>query len=320
MRREGSPWTGLATIVGKEMADHLTSARMRVLEALVVLIAAGTIYASISTLRQTSGDDPFLFLRVFTMAEQPLPSFLSFLGFFVPLMSIALGFDAINGEFARRTLSRVLAQPIYRDALILGKFLAGLGTVALTLLALWLLVTGAGLVFLGVPPGGEAVARGIAFLFVTVAYAGVWLALAMLLSTLFRQAATAALVALAVWLLFAVFWSMIVQIVSAALVEQPADLLGAVRAATERAELELALSRISPNTLFGEATLALLSPETRSLGLVYMGQLQGAVVGAPLPLAQSLLLVWPHLTGLVAAAILLFTITYVIFQRQEIRA
>ncbi|RME48326.1 MAG: ABC transporter permease, partial [Caldilineae bacterium] len=42
--------------------------------------------------------------------------------------------------------------------------------------------------------------------------------------------------------------------------------------------------------------------------------------GAPLPLRQSVLLIWPHLTGLVAATILLFALGYVLFQRREIRA
>ena len=42
-------------------------------------------------------------------------------------MAIGLGFDAVNGEHNRRTLSRILSQPIYRDALLFGKFLAGLG-------------------------------------------------------------------------------------------------------------------------------------------------------------------------------------------------
>ena len=60
------------------------------------------------------------------MAQDPLPSFIALLGFLIPLVAIALAFDAINGEFNRRTLSRILAQPIYRDALLLGKFLAGL--------------------------------------------------------------------------------------------------------------------------------------------------------------------------------------------------
>lgn len=39
-----------------------------------------------------------------------------------------------------------------------------------------------------------------------------------------------------------------------------------------------------------------------------------------LPLGQSLLLIWPQLTGLLAAVIVMFTIAYALFQRQEIRA
>ena len=48
-------------------------------------------------------------------------------------------------------------------------------------------------------------------------------------------------------------------------------------------------------------------------------QLQGAI-SAPLPFAQSVALIWPQVTGLIAAAIGLFTIAYVAFQRQEVRA
>jgi ABC-2 type transport system permease protein len=43
-------------------------------------------------------------------------------------------------------------------------------------------------------------------------------------------------------------------------------------------------------------------------------------VPTPLPLNQSVLLVWPQLTGLIAGTIALFAVSYVLFQRQEIRA
>ncbi|MGB9521764.1 MAG: ABC transporter permease, partial [Anaerolineales bacterium] len=46
----------------------------------------------------------------------------------------------------------------------------------------------------------------------------------------------------------------------------------------------------------------------------------GAVMGSPLPLRQSLLLIWPQFTGLISITILLFALGYVLFQRQEIRA
>ena len=58
----------------------------------------------------------------------------------MPLIAICLGFDAINGEHNRRTLSRILAQPIYRDALLFGKFAAGLITLAICLTVLWALL------------------------------------------------------------------------------------------------------------------------------------------------------------------------------------
>jgi ABC-2 type transport system permease protein len=273
------------------------------------------VYAASQSLK-SGGQTEFLFLRLFTTAQQPLPSFVSFLGFLIPIVAIALGFDAINSEFNKRTLSRLLSQPIYRDALLLGKFLGALFTIGIMLLALWLLVTGMGIFFLGIPPSGEEVMRGLLFLLTTWAYAGVWLVLAIMFSAIFKQPATSALAALAVWLLFAIFWPIIVGVLT------PLYPLGndPFTAQLGQAQFEQFLSRVSPNTLFSEATIALLNPATRALGPVFYSQLQGAIIGAPLPLGQSVLLIWPHITGLVAAVILLFALSYVLFQRQEIRA
>ncbi len=311
MRREGSPWQGLGVVVLKELSDHLASARMRVLELLVVLTALAAVYAAITQVRDSTAQDPFLFLRLFTTAQDPLPSFVSFLGFLVPLMAIGLGFDSVNSEHNRRTLSRILSQPIYRDALLFGKFIAGLATLTISLIVLWLLVVGLGLLMLGVPPGGET-GRLLIFLAVSIAYAGVWLALAMLFSVIFRSPATAALVTLGLWLFLSVIWPALAPAIAQAFV--PAD---------DQAGLVFAaqmLSRLSPSTLFGEAVLAILHPTTRTLGAVYLSQLQGAVMGSPLPLWQSVLVAWPQIVGLVAASILLFVGGYVVFQRQEVRA
>src|SRR5580700_11210846 len=165
--RRGSPWTGLGTVVAKETADHLSSARMRVLEALVFLTAIAAAYAAIRSIRATIGESPFLFLRLLTMAQDPLPSFIALLGFLIPLVAIALAFDAVNGEFNRRTMGRVLAQPIYRDALLLGKFLGALLSLTIGLLSLWLLIVGLGLLLLGLPPNGEEMVRMVGFLVAT---------------------------------------------------------------------------------------------------------------------------------------------------------
>ena len=311
-RREGSALQGLGVVTLKELSDHMTSARMRVLEWLVVLVALAAVYAAITQIRAVTAEDPFLFLRLFTTAREPLPSFTAFLGFLVPLMAIGLGFDAVNGEHSRRTLSRILSQPIYRDALLFGKFLAGLATLSISLVVLWLITIGLGLIMLGVPPGAEEMARAFIFLLVTIAYAGVWLALAMLFSVIFRSAATAALVTLGLWLFMTLIWPALSPAIAQAFVPT-----------NDEATLVIAaqmLARLSPSTLYAEAVMAILHPATRTLGPVYISQLQGALMGSPLPLWSSVMVAWPQIVGLIAASILLFVGGYVAFQRQEVRA
>src|SRR5207302_265055 len=184
----------------------------------VFLTAIAAAYAAIRSIRQTIGESPFLFLRLLTLAQDPLPSFIALLGFLIPLVAIALAFDAVNGEFNRRTLSRILAQPIYRDALISAR-----------------------------PEG--VIGPRLAYL-----------------------------------------------------------------------QTQQIIDRISPDTLYAETALALLQPATRALGPVLISQLQGALLGAPLPASQSFILIWPQLTGLIATTIVIFVIAYIAFQRQEIRA
>lgn len=317
MTREGSPFKGTATIALKEAADHMTSARMHLIMLLVLLTAIGAVYGAIGRITETTAEDPFLFLKLLTVAREPLPSFAAFLGFLLPLVAIALGFDAINGEYGRRTMSRLLAQPIYRDAVLFGKFLGGLLVIAIALFTLWLLMTGLGILFLGLPPSAADVVRGIGYLVATLAYAGVWLALAIAFSTVIRSPATSALAALSVWLVLTVFWGMIAPLIGSALA--PIDPLDPMTVVTQF-ETQQAISRLSPQTLYGEVAAILLNPAARSVGPLFFDQVQGAIGGAPLPTMQSLLIVWPQLSGLIAAMILLFTAAYVVFQRQEVRA
>ena len=320
MRREGSAFSGLGVVMLKELSDHLTSIRMRVLEWLVVLVAVAALYGAIQQIKDTTAEDPFLFLRLFTTSRDPLPSFVSFLSFLVPLMAIGLGFDAVTSEHNRRTLSRLLSQPIYRDALLFGKFLAGLVTLSISLITLWLLVIGLGLFLIGIPPGSEEIARSVVFLLVTIVYAGVWLALALLFSILFRSAATAALVTLGLWLLVTFIWPVLSGALAQIIVPPDPRYTALGLQTPGTAQLEQILARFSPSTLYAEIVVALLDPTTRALGPIYLSQLQGAVLGAPLPFVESVFIAWPQMVGMIATAIVLFVIGYVIFQRQEVRA
>jgi ABC-2 type transport system permease protein len=236
----------------------------------------------------------------------------------VPIMAIGLGFDAVNGEYNRRTMSRILSQPIYRDALLFGKFLAGLTTLTICLVTLWLLVIGFGLLRLGIPPGAEEIGRLLMFLVVTIAYAGVWLALSILLSVVFRSTATAALVALGLWLFLSLLWPALAQMLGEVI--SPSDMRFAQLGLPTPDTLmwQQGLSRLSPGTLYGEAVVAMLNPDAQSMTTL-LAQFQGRI-GSPLPFDQSIIQAWPQMVSLIAGMIVLYVVGYVAFQRQEVRA
>lgn len=309
-KREGSALTGLKVVWLKEMQDYAGNIRMIVLMLLILLTAGASMYVAAQTLRTYVGEDSFMLLNLFTISQDPIPSFLSFISFLVPLTGIALGFDAINSEFQNRTLGRVLSQPIYRDVLLFGKALGALTAMAVMLLALWLLVIGCAMFFLGVPPSSEQIARAMAFYGVTLLYALLWYLIGMACSVIFRQSAVSALIAIALWLFFMIFWPMIAELLAYSLGGRDTYTI---------AKLGVILGRVSPYQLYIESSVAILSPSTRSLGVVLFSQMEGAILGSPLPFGQSLLLIWPHTTAFLATIILLFSLGYVLFQRKEIR-
>ena len=143
-------------IVNKEIRDHVRSWRFIILLAIITLTCLGALYTSLTSMHEAvkSGDveDTFFFLKLFTVSDGTLPSFVLFINFLGPLLGIALGFDAMNSELNKGTLCRILSQPIHRDCIINAKFVAALIVITIMLFVLGFLVMGAGLIAIGIPP------------------------------------------------------------------------------------------------------------------------------------------------------------------------
>jgi ABC-2 type transport system permease protein len=315
-KREVHPFR---VIVRKEISDHVRSWRFIILVALIIMTCFGSLYTGLTNMAraatQSASEDDFFFLKLFTLTDGTLPSFTVFISFLGPLLGISLGFDAINSEQNRGTLSRLLAQPIHRDYLINAKFVAALSVVSVMFFALCFLIMGIGLLRIGIPPTAEEFWRIVFFMLISICYVAFWLNLSILFSVRFRQPATAALSGIAVWLFFTVFYQMIVNMIARA---ADPGVMATEQQVVHYQELIANLLRIIPSQLFSEATTTLLVPSVRSLGPLTMEQVYGTIP-SPLPLGQSLLLVWPQLTGLVAATILCFALSYLSFMRKEIR-
>ena len=308
-------------MVYKEVSDQVRSWRFIILGALMLLTCMGALYTSLTNLADAiKPDDPngtYFFLKLFTLSDGSLPPYHVFITFLGPLLGISLGFDAINSELNNRTLSRIMAQPVHRDYLINAKFVSSLMVIGIMFLALTLLVLGIGMIIIGIPPSPEEFLRVMAFLLLSILYVAFWLNLSILFSIRFRQAATSALTAIAVWLFFSVFYPMIVNLIGRSLMPDPR--MAAPGQLIHKKELALNLFRIMPSQLYSDATTTLLLPSVRSLGPLTMSQVYGATP-SPLPLGQSLLLVWPQLTGLIAATLICFALSYVWFMKKEIRS
>nr|WP_035157208.1 ABC transporter permease [Cohnella thermotolerans] len=310
-------------MVQKEFGDHIRSWRFIILLAIVTLACVGSIYAAVTALKNGQSDasssdaTSFLFLKMFTESDGSLPNFLTFLSFLAPLIGIAIGFDGVNSERNKGTLSRVMSQPVYRDDFLNAKFVAGLLLIAVVIFSLGFLVMGMGLFTIGYPPTPEEFWRVIVMLFITTVYVGLWLNLSLLFSVRFRQAATSALSGIAVWIFFLVFYSMIVNLIGN--VTAPSDPNNADAILRQQDWLML-LSRLSPAYLFQEAASTLLLPDTRTLNPFITQDQAYLAINAPLSFGQSLLLVWPQVVAIVAETALSFAASYVAFMRQEIRS
>lgn len=308
----GSGWRVVAR---KEFTDHLRSGRFVSLAALLAVVAGAAVFAASRFIRSVAVETegvPALFLKIFTFTDDPVPfPLVVFIGFLGPLLGIMFGFDAISGERSQGTLPRLLAQPIHRDEVILGKFVGGLAIIALLLTSLTTFVAGIGIFRLGLFPAPTEIARLLVWLMVAIIYVGFWQALATLTSVTVRRAATSAMIAVGVWIVLTIFGGFLFQALSAVLAN-PDDESSSLRA-------ELLISRLSPFTLYTETSTVLLDPTQRTTGLVTFEQISQALV-SNLSIPQSLLVVWPQIVGLLAMTTALFAIAFVLFMRQEVRA
>lgn len=318
---------GILTVCRKELADHFSSTRFILLFTLILMVSLVIAFIVGSTLQEELKDVPkptFVFLMLFTSSGK-LFSLVQFISIFGPLIGIVLGFDSISRERSARTLSKLLSQPIYRDAVINGKFLAGFVTIGIMLMAIVLLISGLGLRLIGVVPGPDEIWRLALYLVISIFYISFWLGISILFSVVFRSMATSALAAIAFWIFFSFFVSLGANLAADAL--YPVDQTVAAsnpELLVQREQTRKILSLFSPMTLYSEATTTILNPLMKTTqSLILMGPMERLSISRfqnPLPLFESVYIVLPLIISLIAITSICFALSYIFFMRQEIRS
>ncbi|CEJ84683.1 Membrane protein nosY [Hyphomicrobium sp. GJ21] len=127
--------------------------------------------------------------------------------FVIPLVALLISHDAIVGEMERGTMLLLLSYPVSRLQVLLGKFLGhlavltfatafGYGAAAIALMAS------------GAEIGGGSWAAFAGMILTSILLGAVFIAIGYLISALVRERATAAGIAIGVWLLLVVLFDM----------------------------------------------------------------------------------------------------------------
>jgi len=263
---------------------------------------------------------------------------------FGPIIGLALGFDAINRERTSGSLSVLLSQPIFRDSILNGKFLAGVAALSLLAVSTVGILTGVAIPILGFGPAGEEIVRIGLFTLFTILYLSIWLALGLLFSVMSKKTTTSILMSISTWLLFSIIITIAASFIAnvAAPIEMPTGFQVVTRPANQtfprgfgdfnqsmfidptqvtdyrqimetNANIEAAVQKISPCYLYEDAATSLLGVTEGGFG----------AAGNPfrgLETSQSVSSSWPQIAVLAVVLVACFASSYMLFLRQEIRA
>ncbi len=317
---------GITAIFKKELSDHFSSYRFIILFALISMASLITTYMVAIGLREELSDvakPNFVFLMLFT-STGPLFSLVQFVAFFGPLIGLLLGFDSINKERNAGTLSKLASQPIYRDSIINGKFLAGMATVSIVLASILLVISGLGITLIGVVPGAEEVLRLLIYLIISIFYISFWLGISILFSIIFRGIGTSALATLAVWIFFSFFVTMGASIIANSVAPMNKKNKSNPDMIIKHSKIQKSISLFSPMQLYDDSTSIIIDPTRKTTrSMVLMGPLERLSSNRfqrPLPFIQSIYIVIPHIITIIAITFICFGLSYAVFMRQEIRS
>lgn len=127
--------------------------------------------------------------------------------YLIPLIALMLSYDALVGEFERGTMMLLLAYPVTRWQIIVGKFL---GHLLILLIAIVVGYGGTVVVLTLVTDSGTEGWQAYATMMAsTLVLGAVFIALGYLISVIVRERATAAGAAIGLWLVFVVLYDLL---------------------------------------------------------------------------------------------------------------
>jgi ABC-2 type transport system permease protein len=290
------------------------------------------------------------------LTNPPMPSVLEvfnsmviFFTFLGMILGAAMGFDQISKERDEGTLKFLVSSPIYRDAIINGKAIGAIATLAVALAAAFLLAIAIVMVR-GVVPGLDDMLRIAAFFAAALLYCTVFFAIAMMMSTLTKSTSMSVICTVGLVVLLIVF-SIVALIVSGFIAQAivgpapPIDYGSLLNSSTGSANVSYIVSnseymnyttRLVAMEFQISDAITTMSPVNDFGGLMGMGlggignailsktpvqsfSLTMATPTRQVSLLDSLASVWVKIFVLIVEMVVAFAVSYVAFMRMDVR-
>jgi len=207
----------LFNVARKEFSDHITSRRFVIILALLLVISAIGMHTGIGhyndrlesynqQLQQMEESDAMV--KVVGpypgwMPEKPsimlvfnaMMSYMTTLG---GVLAIAIGFDLVSKEKETRSLKSLLSHPVYRDEIINGKALGGIGALGFAMV-LALAISLAMLLVFSIVPTLDEFAAILVFGAVSLGFLLAYFAIALTMSTVAKESGNALIYTLVIF-------------------------------------------------------------------------------------------------------------------------
>ncbi len=289
----------IGVIAQKEFADHLYSPGFRMLLGIFTLMIL-----SMSVISGENGCNIFEF--GFLDVAQVIALFL-------PVLGLALGFDSVVREKNSKSLNTLLTHPVFRDNIISGKILGGLGALTLVIFISVIASIGTLLMLTGIDVGFSELSRIFIFSLLTFLYLSGFFAFSLLISIISKSSESSFISGLVVWINLILIFGAIVTAASSIIT---GELIVDLGHNEEAMALSEDLQKLSPASYYAEAVTG-VRVSYGSFGISSGKEAKG-IFDMRVGLGTWLADYWTSTVVLAGIPVLMFIISYVIFLRRDI--
>ena len=168
---------GIFVVAKKEFLDHVMGKKFLVILAILMIISLLAMYQGVESYNKQLDSYKEQTAEIEEhpegmppgwMPEKPSILFVfqmmsALFGILGAILAIAIGFNLISGEKESGSLKSLLSHLVFRDTIINGKALGGMGALGFAMLVITLLSIGI-LMMLGIMPTGDEFVRILVFM------------------------------------------------------------------------------------------------------------------------------------------------------------